>query len=86
MQIVGREAEYDVPRAFRRLAEDPGQGHLVFSALGPIGLAAMQGLNFGLRYDYLMKSYAADPWGGPLENVLFLSRLPSFLGSRWSAR
>ena len=52
-----------------------GQGHLVSRALGPIGLAAMQGLNFGLRYDYLMKSYAADPWGG-LENVLFCPDCP----------
>lgn len=75
---------------FRALSADwlkiRGRSIWFLAALGPIGLAAMQGLNFGLRYDYLMKSYAADPWGGLLENVLFLYRLPSFLESHWSAR
>ncbi len=33
--------------------------------IGPVGLAAMQALNFGLRYDYLVqKRYTADPWIG----------------------
>lgn len=33
--------------------------------IGPVGLAAMQALNFGLRYDYLVRDrYAADPWAG----------------------
>ena len=40
---------------------------------------AMQGLNFGLRYDYLMKSYAADPWGGPGERAVFVP-IALFLG------
>ncbi|MBU5347585.1 ABC transporter permease [Paenibacillus lautus] len=69
---------------FRALSADwlkiRGKGIWFLAALGPIGLAAMQGLNFGLRYDYLMKSYAADPWGGLLENVLFFVPIALFLG------
>ncbi|MEK6989142.1 ABC transporter permease [Paenibacillus sp. FSL K6-1566] len=57
-----------------------GKGIWFLAALGPIGLVAMQGLNFGLRYDYLMKSYADDPWGGLLENVLFFVPIALFLG------
>ncbi|GGN99932.1 ABC transporter permease [Saccharibacillus kuerlensis] len=38
--------------------------------IGPIGLAAMQALNFGMRYDYLVRDqYAADPWAGLLHNT-----------------
>ncbi|CAM3570047.1 MULTISPECIES: ABC transporter permease [Saccharibacillus] len=42
--------------------------------IGPVGLAAMQMLNFGLRYDYLVGDiYAADPWAGLLnETGLFV--------------
>lgn len=69
---------------FRALSADwlkiRGKGIWFLAALGPIGLAAMQGLNFGLRYDYLMKSYAADPWGGLLENVMFFVPIALFLG------
>ncbi|AWP29806.1 ABC transporter permease [Paenibacillus sp. Cedars] len=69
---------------FRALSADwlkiRGKGIWFLAALGPIGLAAMQGLNFGLRYDYLMKTYAADPWGGLLENVTFFVPIALFLG------
>ncbi|MEJ8304893.1 ABC transporter permease [Saccharibacillus sacchari] len=38
--------------------------------IGPVGLAAMQALNFGLRYDYLVyDAYAGDAWGGLIEST-----------------
>ncbi|MDO3411365.1 ABC transporter permease [Saccharibacillus sp. CPCC 101409] len=38
--------------------------------IGPAGLAAMQALNFGLRYDYLvLDQYKSDPWAGLLSSV-----------------
>ncbi|OWA35254.1 permease [Saccharibacillus sp. O16] len=38
--------------------------------IGPVGLAAMQALNFGLRYDYLVRDhYASDPWSGLIEET-----------------
>lgn len=46
-----------------------GKGIWFLVFLGPIGLVAMQGLNFGLRYDYLRQQYSADLWGGLLDNV-----------------
>ncbi|WP_088547690.1 ABC transporter permease [Paenibacillus aquistagni] len=57
-----------------------GKGIWFLAALGPLGLVAMQGLNFGLRYDYLMKQYAADPWGGLLQNILSFVPIALFLG------
>jgi len=44
---------------------------LVF--LGPIGVVALTAVNFGLRYDYLTKLYAADLWGGLMSSIGFLS-------------
>jgi hypothetical protein len=44
---------------------------LVF--LGPIGVIALQAVNFGLRYDYLIGVYKDDLWNGLLENIRFLS-------------
>ncbi|GGE83351.1 ABC transporter permease [Priestia taiwanensis] len=42
--------------------------------LGPIGVLILQGLNFGLRYDYLTNLYKDDLWGGFLRTVqLFLT-------------
>lgn len=38
--------------------------------VGSVGLTAMQALNFGLRYDYLVHdAYASDPWGGLIEST-----------------
>lgn len=38
--------------------------------IGSVGLTAMQALNFGLRYDYLVNdTYAGDPWGGLIEST-----------------
>ncbi|MGG1879914.1 MULTISPECIES: ABC transporter permease [Paenibacillus] len=57
-----------------------GKGIWFLTALGPIGLVAMQGLNFGLRYDYLMNQYADDPWGGLLHNIANFVPIALFLG------
>ncbi|RRJ63162.1 permease [Paenibacillus oralis] len=48
--------------------------------LAPLGLVAMQALNFGLRFDYLMKRYADDPWGGLLQNISGFVPIALFLG------
>ncbi|RKN84301.1 ABC transporter permease [Paenibacillus ginsengarvi] len=46
--------------------------------LGPLGVVALQGLNFALRYDYLTKLYADDLWGGVLYNTRLLA-VPTLL-------
>ncbi|AJS58134.1 ABC transporter permease [Paenibacillus sp. IHBB 10380] len=51
---------------------------LVF--LGPVGVIALQAVNFGLRYDYLTDLYAADLWAGVLMNVQFLVTPTIILG------
>ncbi|MCL6457019.1 MAG: ABC transporter permease [Gorillibacterium sp.] len=51
---------------------------LVF--LGPIGVIALEAVNFGLRYDYLTKNYADDLWGGLLENIQGMTALAILLG------
>ncbi len=51
---------------------------LVF--LAPIGLVAMQGLNFGLRFDYLSKRYEDDLWGGLIYNIEQFIPMALFLG------
>lgn len=51
---------------------------LVF--LAPIGLVAMQGLNFGLRYDYLSKIYEDNLWGGLIYNIELFVPMALFLG------
>jgi hypothetical protein len=40
--------------------------------LGPIGVVGLQAVNYGLRYDYLMKQYAADLWGNLIIQVVSL--------------
>ncbi|TCZ78792.1 permease [Paenibacillus albiflavus] len=51
---------------------------LVF--LGPIGVIALQALNFGLRYDYLTNLYKDDLWGVLLENIHYLSMFALVFG------
>lgn len=48
--------------------------------LAPIGLVAMQGLNFGLRYDYLSKIYENNLWGGLIYNIELFVPMALFLG------
>lgn len=58
-----------------------GKGIWFLVFLAPIGLTAMQALNFGLRLDYLKEQYAADLWGGLLENVVLFVPLALMLGA-----
>ncbi|WP_026342475.1 ABC transporter permease [Paenibacillus fonticola] len=46
----------------------------------PLGLVAMQGLNFGLRYDYLSDRYKEDLWGGLISNINPFIPMALFLG------
>lgn len=48
--------------------------------LAPFGLIAMQALNYGLRFDWMMKQYAEDPWGGLLQNISFFVPIALYLG------
>ncbi|WNS41837.1 ABC transporter permease [Paenibacillus sp. MMS20-IR301] len=57
-----------------------GKGLWFLVFLGPIGLIAMQGVNFGLRYDYLREQYSADLWGGLLRNVSGFVPVALYLG------
>ncbi len=51
---------------------------LVF--LGPIGVVGLQGLNFSLRYSYLMNLYKDDLWGGLIGNIILLTIPTLFIG------
>ncbi|MBN2983226.1 MULTISPECIES: ABC transporter permease [Cohnella] len=46
------------------------KGLWLLAFCGPVGLVALQALNFGIRYDYLTKEYAADLWGGLVGNIV----------------
>lgn len=41
--------------------------------LGPVGVVALQAVNFTLRYDYLIGEYKQDLWGGLIENITLLA-------------
>ncbi|MDQ6423625.1 ABC transporter permease [Paenibacillus sp. LHD-117] len=57
-----------------------GKGIWFLTFLAPIGLIAMQALNYGLRYDHMMKAYADDPWGNLLENILMFVPIALMMG------
>lgn len=48
--------------------------------LGPFGVIALQAVNFGLRYDYLIESYADDLWRGLLSQIHTLVPVTLMLG------
>ncbi|MBH5318617.1 ABC transporter permease [Paenibacillus sp. GSMTC-2017] len=58
-----------------------GKGIWFLIMLGPVGLVAMQGLNFGLRYEYLKGVYKEDLWGGLLENISMFVPIALGLGA-----
>lgn len=58
-----------------------GKGIWFLVFLAPIGLTAMQALNFGLRLDYLKEQYAGNLWGGLLGNVVVFVPLSLMLGA-----
>ncbi|WP_246096544.1 ABC transporter permease [Paenibacillus sinopodophylli] len=51
---------------------------LIFS--GPVGLIAMQALNYGLRYDYLMQKYTGRRWEALLADIQMFVPISLFLG------
>jgi hypothetical protein len=57
-----------------------GKGLWFLVFLGPLGITAMQGLNFGLRYDYLVSQYRLDLWGGLLNNLADFVPVALYLG------
>ena len=57
-----------------------GKGLWFLIFVGPIGLIAMQALNFGLRYDYLTQKYAGRLWEVLLENIQMFVPISLFLG------
>lgn len=58
-----------------------GKGIWFLVFLAPIGLTAMQALNFGLRLDYLKEQYAENLWGGLFGNVMVFVPLALMLGA-----
>lgn len=57
-----------------------GKGIWFLVFLGPLGLVAMQALNFGLRYDYLLEMYKEDVWGGLIDNILLFVPIALIMG------
>lgn len=57
-----------------------GRGLWFLVFLGPLGLVAMQALNYGLRYDYMKQQYASDLWGALLEDTSFFVPVALYLG------
>lgn len=57
-----------------------GKGLWFLIFIGPIGLIALQALNFGLRYDYLTQRYAGRLWEVLLENIQMFVPISLFLG------
>lgn len=58
-----------------------GKGIWFLVFLAPIGLTAMQALNFGLRLDYLKEQYAGNLWEGLLGNMVVFVPLALMLGA-----
>ncbi|MCZ1263821.1 ABC transporter permease [Paenibacillus tundrae] len=58
-----------------------GKGIWFLVFLAPIGLTAMQALNFGLRLDYLKEQYGGHLWESLLDNVVVFVPLALMLGA-----
>ncbi len=57
-----------------------GKGIWFLIFLAPIGLVAMQALNFGLRLDYLKQQYADSIWGGLINDTIIFVPIALYLG------
>jgi hypothetical protein len=57
-----------------------GKGLWFLICIGPIGMLAMQALNFGLRYDYLTDRYADRLWEVLLENLMMFVPIALYMG------
>lgn len=49
--------------------------------LGSVGLLAMQALNFGLRYDYMIEHYKPDLWQGLIREIFSFVPIALYLGA-----
>lgn len=58
-----------------------GKGIWFLIVIAPIGLVAMQALNFGLRYDYLVARSQGNLWAPLISNILMFVPLALFMGS-----
>ncbi|MUT66104.1 ABC transporter permease [Paenibacillus sp. NEAU-GSW1] len=56
------------------------KGLWLLAFIAPLGIAALQALNYGMRYDYMMDMYADDLWGGLLENIALFVPISAYLG------
>lgn len=52
----------------------------LLAVLGPLGVVTLMGVNYGLRYDWLMESTKHDPWGIYLRNIAALALPTLFVG------
>ncbi|MCU6712267.1 ABC transporter permease [Paenibacillus sp. J5C_2022] len=70
-----------IGRAIRAdLLKIRGKGLWFLVFLAPVGLIAMQALNYGLRYDYMMDRYGDDPWRYLLENIAMFVPIALLMG------
>lgn len=58
-----------------------GRGVWLLALLGPLGVMAIQALNFGLRLDYMKSIYAGHLWEGLLEQTMQFVPMTLLLGS-----
>lgn len=69
---------------FKALSSDflkiRGKGIWFLIFLGPLGIIAMQALNYGLRYDYLTQRYAGKLWETLLADIQMFVPISLFLG------
>ncbi|MFD1268817.1 ABC transporter permease [Paenibacillus motobuensis] len=57
-----------------------GKGIWLLIILAPLGVVAIEALNFGLRFDYLGKIYADDLWGGLVGETTMFVPISLYLG------
>lgn len=57
-----------------------GKGIWLLIILAPLGVVAIEALNFGLRFDYLGKRYADDLWGGLIGETAMFVPISLYLG------
>ncbi|WP_437349814.1 ABC transporter permease [Paenibacillus humicus] len=71
--MIGRMLSVELLKIRRKLL-------WMLAALGPVGVIGLQAVNYGLRYDYLMKLYGDSPWEGLLRQVGSLMLPALFIG------
>lgn len=58
------------------------KGIWLLVVIAPLGLIAMQALNYGLRYDFMMRTYAGNLWHGLIiDNIFPFVPMSLFLGA-----